>query len=38
MIWKPRQDVSKPSLRIDVVHLAGLGQRIDGGCAMAASV
>jgi len=24
VIWKPGQHVSKPSLRIDVVHLAGL--------------
>ncbi len=35
---KPGQHVSKPGLRIDVVHLAGFDQGIDGGGTMAASV
>ena len=38
MIGKPGQDVSEPSLRIDVVHLAGFDPGIDGGGTMAASV
>lgn len=38
VIRKPRQHVRKPGLRIDVVHFAGLDQRIDGGCAITASV
>jgi hypothetical protein len=31
VIWKADQHVSKPGLRIDVVHLAGLDQGVDGG-------
>ena len=38
MIGQPGQDVGKPSLRIDFVHLAGFDQGIDGGGTMAASV
>jgi hypothetical protein len=38
VIWKPGQHVSEPGLRIDVVHLAGFDQGIDGGGTMAASV
>ncbi len=38
VIWKPGQHVSEPGLRIDVVHLAGFDQGIDGGGSMAASV
>ena len=38
MIWKPGQHVSEPGLRIDVVHLAGFDQGIDGGGTMATSV
>ena len=35
VIWKPGQHVSEPDLRIDVVHLAGFDQSIDGGGTMA---
>jgi hypothetical protein len=38
VIWKPGQHVSEPGLRIDVVHLAGFDQGIDGGGSMAAGV
>ena len=38
VIWKPGQHVSEPGLRIDVVHLAGFDQGIDGGGTMAASI
>src|SRR6266849_6200506 len=38
VIWKPRQYVGEPGLRIDVVHLAGFDQSIDGGGTMAASI
>jgi hypothetical protein len=38
MIGKPGEHVGKPGLRIDVVHLAGLDQCVDGGCTIAASV
>ncbi len=38
VIWKLRQYVGEPGLRIDVVHLAGFDQGIDGGGTMAASV
>src|ERR1700737_1617204 len=38
MIREPRQHVGEPGLRIDVVHLAGFDQGIDGGGTMAASV
>ena len=38
VIWKPGQHVSEPGLRIDIVHLAGFDQDIDGGGTMAASV
>src|ERR1700721_100018 len=31
VIWKPGQHVSEPGLRIDVVHLAGFDQGINGG-------
>src|SRR4029453_11993831 len=36
MIGQPGQHVSEPGLRIDVVHLAGFDQGIDGGGTMAA--
>ena len=38
MIGEPGQHVSEPGLRIDVVHLAGFHQGIDGGGTMAAGV
>ena len=38
VIWKPGQHVSKPSLRIDVVHLAGFDQGVDGGGTMTTSI
>jgi hypothetical protein len=38
VIWKAGQHVSKPSLGIDVVHLASCDQGIDGGGTMATSV
>jgi hypothetical protein len=38
VIWKAGQHVSKPGLRIDVVHLASFDKCIDGGGTMAASV
>src|SRR6202162_5178253 len=38
VIWKPGQHVSEPGLRIDVVHLAGFAQGIDGGGTRPASV
>jgi hypothetical protein len=38
MIREPRQYVSEPGLRIDVVHLSGFDHGIDGGGTMAASV
>ena len=38
VIWKVGQHVSKPGLRIDVVHLAGFDEGIDGGSAMAAGI
>ena len=38
MIWKRGQHVSEPGLRIDVVHLAGFDQGIDGGGTMAAGI
>jgi hypothetical protein len=38
VIWKPGQHVGEPGLRIDVVHLAGFDQGIDGGGTMAACV
>jgi len=36
VIWKPGQHVGEPGLRIDIVHLAGFHEGIDGGGAMAA--
>jgi hypothetical protein len=38
MIGQPGQDVSEPGLRIDVVHLAGLDEGIDGGGAVTAGI
>jgi hypothetical protein len=38
MIGKPGQYVSEPSLRIDVVHLAGLDKSIDGSGAVTAGI
>src|SRR6478735_12435597 len=38
VIWKAGEHVSEPGLRIDVVHLAGFDQGINGGGTMAASV
>src|ERR1700754_3547426 len=38
VIWKVGQHVSKPGLRIDVVHLASFDKGIDGGGTMAASI
>jgi len=38
MIRQPGQHVGEPGLRINVVHLAGLDQGIDGGGTIAASV
>ena len=38
VIWKRGQHVSEPGLWIDVVHLAGFDQGIDGRGTMAASV
>jgi hypothetical protein len=38
VIWKPGQHVSKPSLGIDVIHLASFDKSIDGGGTMAASI
>jgi len=38
VIWKPGQHVSKPGMGIDVIHLAGFDQGIDGGSTMAAGV
>src|SRR5260370_41090519 len=38
VIWKAGQHVSKPGLRIDVVHLASFDKGIDGGGTMAASI
>ena len=38
VIWKPGQHVSEPGLRIDIVHLAGFHEGIDGGGAMAACI
>jgi hypothetical protein len=37
VIWKAGEHVGKPSLEIDVIHLAGFDQGIDGGT-MGASV
>jgi hypothetical protein len=37
VIWKASQHGSEPGLRIDIVHLAGFDQGIDGGGTMAAS-
>ena len=34
VIWKPGQHVGEPGLPIDVVHLAGFDQGIDGGGTM----
>jgi hypothetical protein len=38
VIWKLGQHVSEPGLRIDIVHLAGFHEGIDGGGAMAACI
>ena len=38
MVRKAGEHVGKPGLRIDVVHLAGLDQGIDGGGPMTASI
>ena len=38
VIWKAAEHVGEPGLRIDVVHLAGFDQGIDGGGTMATSV
>src|ERR1700741_5506051 len=38
MIMQAREDVGEPSLRIDVVELGGLDQRVDHGGAVAALV
>src|SRR5712664_2914840 len=38
VIWKPCQHVSEPDLGIDVVHLAGFDQGVDGGGTVAARV
>ena len=38
MIRQSGQDVGEPGLGIDVVHLAGFDQGIDGGGTMAASI
>jgi len=38
VIWKAGEHVGEPGLGIDVVHLAGLDQGIDGGGTMAASI
>jgi hypothetical protein len=38
VIWKAGQHVSKPSLGIDVVHLASFDKGIDDGGTMAASI
>jgi hypothetical protein len=35
MILQAREDIGEPSLRIDVVELGGLDQRVDGGGAPA---
>jgi hypothetical protein len=38
VIWKAGEHVGEPSLGIDVVHLAGLDQGIDGGGTISASI
>jgi hypothetical protein len=38
MIRQPREHIDEPSLRVDVVELGGLDERVDGGGAMAAFV
>ena len=38
VIWRLGQHVSEPGLRIDIVHLAGFHEGIDGGGAMAACI
>src|SRR5665213_1321504 len=38
MIWKAGEHVGEPSLGIDVVHLAGLDQGIDGGGTIPAGI
>ena len=38
MILQTREDISEPCLRVDVVELGGLDQRVDGGSAATAFV
>ena len=38
MILQPCEDIGEPGLRIDIVELGSLDQRIDGGSAPAAFV
>jgi hypothetical protein len=38
VIWKAGEHIGEPSLGIDVVHLAGLDQGIDGGGTISASI
>jgi hypothetical protein len=38
MILQSHQDIGEPRLRVDVVELGGLDQRVDGGGALAAVI
>ena len=38
IVGEPGQHICKPGLRVDIVHLAGFHEGVDGGGAMAASI
>ena len=38
MIGNAREDIGEPSLRVDIVELGGLDQRVDGGSTLTAAV